>query len=76
MPCKRLDLTGLRCPIPVIRLEAALRRLLPGERLEVLADDPLARIDLPHAAREADVPCETLPDPAPGVFAFAIGPRT
>jgi len=47
-----LDATGYRCPLPVIRMEAALRRLSPGEKLRVRADDPLAAIDIPHFCRE------------------------
>lgn len=43
-----LDLTGYRCPIPVIRAEAALRRMRPGEQIAILADDPIARVDIPH----------------------------
>lgn len=43
-----LDLTGYRCPIPVIRAEAALRRMRPGDQITVLADDPIALVDIPH----------------------------
>ena len=49
----RLDLIGLKCPLPVLKTEAALARLAPGEVLEVLADDPLAAIDIPHAVTTA-----------------------
>ncbi|WP_306249894.1 sulfurtransferase TusA family protein [Parvularcula sp. IMCC14364] len=48
-----LDTTGLRCPLPVIKTEAAMRRLSSGQQLEVIADDPLAAIDIPHFCREA-----------------------
>jgi len=44
----RLDLTGLKCPLPVLRTRKALRGLRPGERLEVHCSDPLAVIDIPH----------------------------
>jgi len=47
-----LDARGYRCPIPVIRLEAALRRLLPGQRILIWSDDPVAAIDIPHFCRE------------------------
>ena len=43
-----LDLTGLKCPLPVLRTRRALRMLAPGERLEVHCTDPLAAIDIPH----------------------------
>ncbi len=41
------DLRGLRCPLPALKTRARLKRLAMGERLEVLADDPLAGIDIP-----------------------------
>lgn len=50
-PALDLDTTGLRCPLPVIRLEAALRRLEPGQSVRILADDPIARVDIPHFCR-------------------------
>jgi tRNA 2-thiouridine synthesizing protein A len=43
-----IDATGLRCPLPVVRMEAALRRMKPGETLEIRADDPIAAVDIPH----------------------------
>lgn len=45
-----LDLSGLKCPLPALRTRKALRRLAAGGRLEVTATDPLARLDIPHAA--------------------------
>ena len=48
-----LDTTGHRCPIPVVRTEAALRGLAAGAVLDVLADDPLAAVDIPHFCRQA-----------------------
>lgn len=47
-----LDLRGLRCPLPALRTEKRLRAMAPGERLTVLADDPLAQLDIPHLCRE------------------------
>ena len=57
-----LDLTGYRCPVPVIRLEAALRSLPKGTQLTVFADDPIAAIDIPLACKEGGHGCERLPD--------------
>lgn len=48
-----LDLSGYRCPIPVIRLEAVLRRSPKGAQVTVFADDPIAAVDIPHFCREA-----------------------
>lgn len=50
---RELDATGHRCPIPVVRTEAALRALRPGQVLSVRADDPLAAVDIPHFCRQA-----------------------
>lgn len=35
-----LDCKGLSCPIPIVKTAQAMKRLAPGERLEVLATDP------------------------------------
>ncbi len=43
-----IDARGHRCPVPSLRLRKALAAALPGQRLTLLADDPLARIDAPH----------------------------
>ena len=45
-----VDARGHRCPVPTLRLARALERAEPGARLRLLADDPLARIDVPHFA--------------------------
>lgn len=55
-----IDATGLRCPLPVLKMEAALRRLPPGARLRIRADDPLAAIDIPHFAAEGGHACERI----------------
>ncbi len=47
-----LDLSGLKCPLPVLRTRKALRGLQPGERLRVICTDPLAGIDVPNLIRE------------------------
>jgi tRNA 2-thiouridine synthesizing protein A len=43
-----LDLRGLKCPLPAMLAKKALGRLAPGASLVVLADDPLAAVDIPH----------------------------
>jgi tRNA 2-thiouridine synthesizing protein A len=43
-----LDLRGLKCPLPAMLTKKALARLSPGAALKVLADDPLAAVDIPH----------------------------
>lgn len=41
----RLDATGLKCPLPVLRARKALKDLAPGTVLEVRATDPAAPKD-------------------------------
>ncbi len=45
-----IDARGHRCPVPALRLRRAVEAAAPGARLRLLADDPLARIDVPHFA--------------------------
>ena len=41
-------MVGLYCPVPIIRTAARVRRLRPGQILEVRADDPVTLVDLPN----------------------------
>ncbi len=52
MTTTRLDLTGLKCPLPALKTRKALKRLKPGERIEVHCTDPLSAIDIPNLIRE------------------------
>ena len=47
-----VDARGHRCPVPTLRLRRALEEAPPGARVRLLADDPLARIDVPHFAAQ------------------------
>jgi tRNA 2-thiouridine synthesizing protein A len=47
-----VDARGHRCPVPTLRLRRALEGAPPGARVRLLADDPLARIDVPHFAAQ------------------------
>ena len=42
-----LDARGLRCPLPVLKMEKRLSELPAGASLTVLATDPMAKIDIP-----------------------------
>lgn len=48
-----VDARGHRCPVPTLRLRRALDAAPAGSRVRLLADDPLARIDVPHFAAQA-----------------------
>lgn len=52
MTTARLDLTGLKCPLPALKTRKALKSLKPGDRLEVRCTDPLSVIDIPNLIRE------------------------
>lgn len=43
-----LDASGLACPLPVLKAKRALRSVPEGGVLEVLATDPLAKLDFTH----------------------------
>lgn len=48
-----VDARGHRCPVPTLRLRRALEGLGAGAVVRLLADDPMAKIDVPHFAAEA-----------------------
>jgi tRNA 2-thiouridine synthesizing protein A len=48
----KLDLTGLKCPLPALKTRKALKTVKPGDRLEVHCTDPLSVIDIPHLIQE------------------------
>ena len=45
---ERLDLRGLKCPLPAMLARKALAAMAAGAMVTVLADDPLAVVDIPH----------------------------
>ena len=48
-----VDLSGLRCPLPVLRTKKALSQLKVGELLCVYATDPDSEQDIPAFVRQA-----------------------
>jgi tRNA 2-thiouridine synthesizing protein A len=47
-----LDLRGLKCPLPALLAKKALAKAAPGAALTILADDPLAAVDIPHMCHD------------------------
>jgi tRNA 2-thiouridine synthesizing protein A len=47
-----LDARGLLCPLPVLKARKRLKALAPGAVLRLVADDPAARVDVPHFCAE------------------------
>lgn len=57
-----LDCRGLKCPLPVLKMEKHLAGLAPGAALVVLATDPMAKIDIPLYCRQNAHACELTED--------------
>lgn len=47
-----LDLSGLLCPLPVLKARKRLNAMASGAVLVVIATDPMAAIDIPHFCNE------------------------
>jgi tRNA 2-thiouridine synthesizing protein A len=47
-----LDVKGLGCPVPIIRANRAVKEMIPGDVLVVLATDP-------DAPRDFEIFCDT-----------------
>lgn len=43
-----VDAISLLCPLPVLKARKRLQSLRPGQVLRLQADDPAARLDVPH----------------------------
>lgn len=48
MTAKLFDFRGLKCPLPALFAKRALERAPDGIEIEILTDDPMAPIDVPH----------------------------
>ena len=52
-----IDARGLKCPLPVLKMEKRLAGLPPGARLLVLATDPMAKVDIPLFCKQKGHDC-------------------
>ena len=66
-----VDARGHRCPVPTLRLRRALEAAPAGAHVRLLADDPMARIDVPHFAAEVGATVLSREDVAAG-FSFLV----
>ena len=66
-----MNLRGLKCPLPALRVRKKLSGLKTGDLIVAECTDPLAMIDIPNLLRETG---DTLEDKseAGGVFIFRI----
>ena len=72
VPERLMDARGHRCPIPTLRLRRALEEAPAGGLVRLLADDPLARIDVPHFAAGAGATVLEIIDAPNGVISFLV----
>jgi len=40
MNVKKLDVRGMKCPIPIVKAKQEIERMASGDQLEVMATDP------------------------------------
>lgn len=67
-----LDARGLLCPLPVLKTRKRLQAMAPGAVLRVLADDPAARVDIPHFCAEQGHALLGLDDGPEGTLVFRL----
>jgi tRNA 2-thiouridine synthesizing protein A len=68
---RTLDVTGLICPLPVLRARKALKDVAVGDCLTVLATDPASGIDFRHFCDSSGHQLVDASE-ADGVFTFVI----
>lgn len=66
-----VDARGLKCPLPVLKVEKRLGQLRPGGRLVALATDPMAKVDIPLYCRQHGHDCAVAAD-GDGALRFDI----
>ena len=52
-PVHELDVLGLRCVVPLLRLRKLLNTLPPGQRVQMVGDDPGLAQDVPAVCRSS-----------------------
>ncbi len=70
-----LDVRGMKCPLPVLRANRALRSMAAGDRLRVLATDRAAVADFQAFCRETGHALVAQGEDA-GEFSFTIRCRS
>jgi tRNA 2-thiouridine synthesizing protein A len=70
-----IDARGHRCPVPTLKLQKALAAAAPGDDVRLIADDPMARIDVPHFVGGAGHEIILTEDQPAGAVAFTVRKR-
>ena len=68
-----VDARGLKCPLPVLKVEKLLGQLPPGAELLALATDPMAKVDIPLYCQQHGHACATASED--GVLRFTIAKK-
>jgi tRNA 2-thiouridine synthesizing protein A len=66
-----IDLRGLKCPLPAMRVRKKLSGLQSGDVIVAECTDPLAAIDIPNLLRQTGDTLESKAE-ADGVLTFRI----
>jgi tRNA 2-thiouridine synthesizing protein A len=68
---KTMNLRGLKCPLPALRVRKVLSGLKTGDRIVAECTDPLAAIDIPNLLRQTGDVLEDKVE-ADGILTFHI----
>ncbi len=68
---KSLDLQGLLCPIPVVKVSKAIKDINVGEAIEATATDPGVMMDIPAWCKSSGNEMLAM-DKENGVFRFIV----
>jgi len=71
MTDKIMNLRGLKCPLPALRVRKMLSSLKTGDLIVAECTDPLAALDIPNLLRQTGDTLEDKTD-ADGVLTFKI----
>lgn len=66
-----LNTLGLKCPMPVLKTKKIIKKINPGEILEVIANDQGARADIPALLKRIGCTLENLKE-EDGLLTFVI----
>jgi tRNA 2-thiouridine synthesizing protein A len=66
-----MNLRGLKCPLPALRVRKMLARLKPGDFIVAECTDPLTTIDLPNLLRQTGDTLESKSE-TDGLLSFRI----
>lgn len=68
-----IDARGLKCPLPVLKLEKAAANAKAGDDIIILATDAMAKIDIPLFCRQNGHGCDVQTEGDTITLAVRIG---